>query len=102
NVTCCHLEITPANGCVPPSAVQPLGAGYNSRCVCLKLESRIIPQENLRRVEILPRGPHCKTTEVIAGLSSGERICLNPRTPWVKKLILFIERKERSRWIRIG
>ncbi len=30
-----------------------------------------------------------------AGLSSGERICLNPRTPWVKKLILFIERKER-------
>ncbi|XP_016415478.1 interleukin-8-like [Sinocyclocheilus rhinocerous] len=76
-------------------AVQPLGAGYNSRCVCLKLESRIIPQENLRRVEILPRGSHCKTTEVIAGLSSGERICLNPRTPWVKKLILFIERKER-------
>uniref|UniRef100_A0A8C0YNQ6 tRNA methyltransferase 10B n=1 Tax=Cyprinus carpio carpio TaxID=630221 RepID=A0A8C0YNQ6_CYPCA len=47
------------------NAVQPLGAGYNSRCVCLRLESRIIPQENLRRVEILPRGPHCKTTEVI-------------------------------------
>ncbi|KAI2663003.1 Interleukin-8 [Labeo rohita] len=75
--------------------VQPLGAGYNSRCVCLKLESRIIPQENLRRVVILPRGPHCKTTEVVAGLSSGESICLNPRTPWVKKLILFIEKKER-------
>ncbi|XP_018979943.1 permeability factor 2-like [Cyprinus carpio] len=77
-------------------AVQPLGAGYNSRCVCLRLESRIIPQENLRRVEILPRGPHCKTTEVIAGLSSGERICLNPKTPWVQKLILFIERRERA------
>ncbi|XP_059380835.1 interleukin-8-like [Carassius carassius] len=77
------------------NAVQPLGAGYNSRCVCLTLESRIIPQGHLRRVEILPRGPHCKTTEVIADLSSGERICLNPKTPWVKKLILFIERKER-------
>ncbi|XP_039514355.1 C-X-C motif chemokine 19 [Pimephales promelas] len=77
------------------AAVQPLGAGYNSRCVCLKLESRIIPPDNLRRVEILPRGPHCKTTEVIAGLSSGEKICLNPRTPWVKRLIHFIEKKER-------
>ncbi|XP_067257181.1 C-X-C motif chemokine 19 [Chanodichthys erythropterus] len=77
-------------------AVQPLSAGYNTRCMCLKLESRIIPPDNLRRVEILPRGPHCKTTEVIAGLSSGERICLNPRTPWVKKLILFIEKKERA------
>ncbi|XP_051757495.1 C-X-C motif chemokine 19 [Ctenopharyngodon idella] len=77
-------------------AVQPHSAGYNTRCMCLKLESRIIPPDNLRRVEILPRGPHCKTTEVIAGLSSGERICLNPRTPWVKKLILFIEKKERA------
>ncbi|XP_043100919.1 C-X-C motif chemokine 19 [Puntigrus tetrazona] len=82
-------------GLVLSDAVQPLGAGYNSRCVCLRLESRIIPQESLRRVEILPRGPHCKTTEVIADLSSGERICLNPKTTWVKKLILFVERKER-------
>ncbi|NP_001107123.1 C-X-C motif chemokine 19 precursor [Danio rerio] len=77
-------------------AVQPLGAGYNSRCVCLKLESRVIPQDNLRRVVILPRGPHCKTTEVIAGLTSGERICLNPRTHWVKKLIMFIEKKKQE------
>ncbi|XP_051575639.1 C-X-C motif chemokine 19 [Myxocyprinus asiaticus] len=75
------------------NAMQPLGAGYNSHCMCLKLESRVIPPDNLRSVEILPRGPHCKATEVIAGLSSGEKICLNPRTPWVKKLIHFIEKK---------
>lgn len=30
-----------------------------------------------------------------AGLVSGEKICLNPRTMWVKKLIRFIEKKEK-------
>ncbi|XP_060729497.1 platelet factor 4-like [Tachysurus vachellii] len=77
------------------SAIQPLGKGYNSHCMCLKLESRVIPQHNLRSVEIFPRGSHCKNTEVIAGLVSGEKICLNPQTMWVKKLIRFIEKKER-------
>nr|XP_055050067.1 C-X-C motif chemokine 19 [Misgurnus anguillicaudatus] len=76
-------------------AVQPFGAGYNSHCMCVKLESRVIPKDNLRSVEILPRGPHCKTTEVIAGLSGGEKICLNPSTPWVKKLIRFIEEQNK-------
>ncbi|XP_056610883.1 interleukin-8-like [Triplophysa dalaica] len=77
-------------------ALQPFGPGYNRHCMCVKLESRVIPPDNLQSVEILPRGHHCKTTEVIAGLSSGEKICLNPRTPWVRKLINFIEKKERS------
>ncbi|KAB5579109.1 hypothetical protein PHYPO_G00190960 [Pangasianodon hypophthalmus] len=77
------------------SAIQPLGKGYNSHCRCLKLESRVIPQHSLRSVEILPRGSHCKNTEVIAGLVSGEKICLNPQTTWVKKLIQFIEKKQR-------
>ncbi|XP_051520203.1 interleukin-8-like [Myxocyprinus asiaticus] len=76
------------------SAIQPLGAGYNSHCMCLKLESRVIPPDNHRSVEILPKGPHCKTTEVIAGLSSGEKICLNPRTSWVKKLIHFEKKQQ--------
>ncbi|XP_053353554.1 interleukin-8-like [Clarias gariepinus] len=75
-------------------ALQPLGKGYNSHCMCLKLESRVIPQQSLRSVEIFPRGSHCKNTEVIAGLMSGERICLNPHTKWVKSLILYIEKKE--------
>uniref|UniRef100_A0A8K9XRT9 Chemokine interleukin-8-like domain-containing protein n=1 Tax=Oncorhynchus mykiss TaxID=8022 RepID=A0A8K9XRT9_ONCMY len=41
-------------------------------------------------VEILPRGPHCKTREVIAGLVSGEKICLNSHSGWVKKLARFV------------
>uniref|UniRef100_A0A4W4GB87 Chemokine interleukin-8-like domain-containing protein n=1 Tax=Electrophorus electricus TaxID=8005 RepID=A0A4W4GB87_ELEEL len=67
---------------------------YNSRCMCLQLETRIIPPHSLRSVEIINRGSHCKNIEVIAGLVSGERICLNPRTVWVKKLVHFIEKKK--------
>ncbi|KAI5624656.1 hypothetical protein C0J50_15802, partial [Silurus asotus] len=75
--------------------IQPLGKGYNSHCMCVKLESRIIPQHSLRSVEIFPKGSHCKNTEVIASLVSGEKICLNPHTMWVRKLIQFIEKKEK-------
>ncbi|XP_060781323.1 C-X-C motif chemokine 19 [Neoarius graeffei] len=77
------------------SGIQPLGKGYNSHCMCSKLESRVIPQNSLRSVEIFPRGSHCKDTEVIAGLVSGKKVCLNPQTMWVKKLIRFIEKKEK-------
>ncbi|KAL6490932.1 hypothetical protein MHYP_G00012770 [Metynnis hypsauchen] len=76
------------------SAMQPLGRGYNSQCMCLQLESRVIPPHSLRSVEIYPKGPHCKNAEVIASLVNGQRICLNTRTTWVKKLINFIEKKE--------
>ncbi|KAG9274550.1 interleukin-8-like [Astyanax mexicanus] len=78
------------------TAMQPLGRGYNSQCKCLQLESRVIPRNSLKSVEIIPRGSHCKNTEVIAGLTSGERICLNPKTAWVRKLVQFIEKKERE------
>ncbi|XP_036453384.1 interleukin-8-like [Colossoma macropomum] len=76
------------------SAMQPLGRGYNSQCMCLQFESRLIPPHSLRSVEIFPKGPHCKNTEVIASLVTGHRICLNTRAAWVKKLIHFIEKNE--------
>ncbi|XP_026878310.1 C-X-C motif chemokine 19 [Electrophorus electricus] len=88
------LFILMTNGLLFSYALQPLGKGYNSRCMCLQLETRIIPPHSLRSVEIINRGSHCKNIEVIAGLVSGERICLNPRTVWVKKLVHFIEKKK--------
>ncbi|XP_030636736.1 platelet factor 4-like [Chanos chanos] len=77
--------------------IQPLGGGYNSHCRCQKLESRVIPQRSLRSVEILRRGPHCRFTEVIAGLVNGMKICLDPQTLWVRKLIRFIEKRNAMR-----
>ncbi|XP_075884376.1 C-X-C motif chemokine 19 [Nelusetta ayraudi] len=76
---------------------------YNTRCHCLQVESRIIPPESLRSIKLIPEGPHCPETEVIAGLASGTKVCLNPKSSWVKKLVQFVmdkqlnERKTSSR-----
>ncbi|XP_012678188.1 C-X-C motif chemokine 19 [Clupea harengus] len=79
---------------IATSGMQPLGRGYNSHCLCLGFESRVIPQERLRSVEILPRGPHCKSAEIVAHLVTGEKICLNPRAVWVRKLVRYMMEKE--------
>ncbi|XP_014062556.2 growth-regulated alpha protein, partial [Salmo salar] len=70
--------------------MHPIGRDYNRQCLCNQLESR-------QSVEILPRGPRCKTTEVIAGLVSGEKICLNPHSGWVKKLARFAVKRQSER-----
>ncbi|XP_034424870.1 interleukin-8-like [Hippoglossus hippoglossus] len=72
----------------------PLSRDYNSHCRCVEVESRIIPPDNLRSIKLVPEGPHCPDTEVIAGLMSGEKVCLNPRSSWVKKLIQYVLQKQ--------
>ncbi|XP_023252503.1 permeability factor 2-like [Seriola lalandi dorsalis] len=76
------------------NGMPPISRDYNTHCRCLQVESRIIPPDNLRSIKILPEGPHCPDTEVIAGLASGEKVCLNPRSSWVKKLIHFVLEKQ--------
>ncbi|XP_036407697.1 C-X-C motif chemokine 19 [Megalops cyprinoides] len=73
--------------------------GYTGHCKCLNHEHRLIPARTLRSIEIFPRGPHCKTTEVIATLISGQRICLDQRATWVKKVVSFIKEKRRHKGI---
>ncbi|XP_060922670.1 interleukin-8-like [Limanda limanda] len=72
----------------------PLSRDYNSHCRCVEVESRIIPPDSLRSIKLVPEGPHCPDTEVIAGLASGEKVCLNPRSAWVKKLIKYVLEKQ--------
>uniref|UniRef100_A0A672FWW1 Interleukin-8-like n=1 Tax=Salarias fasciatus TaxID=181472 RepID=A0A672FWW1_SALFA len=67
---------------------------YNTHCRCLQVESRIIPPDSLRSIKLFPEGPHCSETEVIASLANGEKVCLNPRSSWVKKLVRFILEKQ--------
>nr|AGR27883.1 interleukin 8 isoform 1 [Oplegnathus fasciatus] len=76
------------------NGMPPISRDYNSHCRCLQVESRIIPPDNLRSIKLVPEGPHCPETEVIAGLASGEKVCLNPRSSWVKKLIHFVLEKQ--------
>ncbi|XP_067435778.1 C-X-C motif chemokine 19 [Thunnus thynnus] len=68
----------------------PISRDYNTRCRCLQVESRIIPPDSLRSIKLLPEGPYCPVTEVIAALASGEKVCLNPRSSWVKKLVHYV------------
>ncbi|KAM9833307.1 interleukin-8-like isoform 1-T2 [Syngnathus typhle] len=67
---------------------------YNPHCRCLRMETKIIPPENLRSIRMVPEGPHCPQKELIATLVSGERVCLDLQSWWVKKLVLFILKKE--------
>ncbi|XP_005807293.1 permeability factor 2-like [Xiphophorus maculatus] len=68
----------------------PINRDLNPHCRCLQVESRIIPAENLKSIKLVPEGPNCAETEVIAGLVSGEKVCLNPQSAWVKKLVQFV------------
>ncbi|XP_047437771.1 C-X-C motif chemokine 19 [Mugil cephalus] len=79
------------------NAMPPIGRDYNSHCRCLKVESRMIPPDSLRSIKLFPEGPHCPDTEVIAGLANGDKVCLNPRSSWVKKLIQFVLEKQLHR-----
>uniref|UniRef100_A0A8C6WWQ2 Chemokine (C-X-C motif) ligand 19 n=1 Tax=Neogobius melanostomus TaxID=47308 RepID=A0A8C6WWQ2_9GOBI len=79
------------------NGMPPINREYNSHCRCVQVESRIIPPDSLRSIKLVPEGPHCPHTEVIAGLSSGERVCLNPQSSWVKKLVKFVLDKQMQR-----
>ncbi|XP_040822934.1 growth-regulated protein homolog gamma-like [Ochotona curzoniae] len=56
------------------------------RCQCLQMVQGI-HFKNIQSVKMLPPGPHCDQTEIIATLQSGQEICLNPEAPMVKKFL---------------
>uniref|UniRef100_A0A4W5PK49 Uncharacterized protein n=1 Tax=Hucho hucho TaxID=62062 RepID=A0A4W5PK49_9TELE len=64
--------------------MHPIGRDYNRQCLCNQLDSR-------QNFEILPRGPHCKTTEVILEVYVTFRLQLYiPRATHMKHLCLYI------------
>ncbi|XP_057710141.1 C-X-C motif chemokine 19 [Corythoichthys intestinalis] len=72
----------------------PISRDYNTRCRCLRAESRIIPPDSLRSIKVVPEGSHCTHTEIIAILVSGEQVCLDSQSSWVKKLVHFVLEKQ--------
>uniref|UniRef100_A0A2I3HUY2 C-X-C motif chemokine n=1 Tax=Nomascus leucogenys TaxID=61853 RepID=A0A2I3HUY2_NOMLE len=56
------------------------------RCQCLQTLQGIHPK-NIQSVNVKSPGPHCAQTEVIATLKNGQKACLNPASPIVKKII---------------
>ncbi|XP_008321835.1 C-X-C motif chemokine 19 [Cynoglossus semilaevis] len=76
------------------NGIVPISRDFNTHCRCLQVESRIIPPDTLRSIELVPEGPHCPDIEVIAGLVNGKKVCLNPQSTWVKKLVHFLMDKQ--------
>ncbi|XP_040276385.1 interleukin-8-like [Bufo bufo] len=66
------------------------------RCRCINVAKPEKPIKNMKSLEIIPSGPHCKNTEVIITLKSGSSVCVDPSTPWVEKLIKNILEKQNN------
>ncbi|XP_059524648.1 growth-regulated protein homolog gamma-like isoform X1 [Myotis daubentonii] len=56
------------------------------RCQCLETLPGIHPKI-IQSVKVTSPGPHCDQTEVIATLKNGQKVCLNPASPLVKKFV---------------
>ncbi|NXC53799.1 IL8 protein, partial [Aleadryas rufinucha] len=54
------------------------------RCYCRETNSRFIHRKFIQKVDLIPSGPHCKNTQVIATLTTGREVCLEPTALWVK------------------
>ncbi|XP_021144699.2 interleukin-8 [Columba livia] len=57
------------------------------RCQCISTHSKFIHPKFIHNVNLIPSGPHCKNLEVIATLTDGREVCLEPTAPWVKLII---------------
>ncbi|NXC13908.1 IL8 protein, partial [Corythaeola cristata] len=64
-----------------------LEANGNLSCRCAKTTKVFISPRKYSSVEVRPAGSSCRRLEVMIKLKTQERICLDPDTPWVKKLL---------------
>ncbi|XP_029785288.1 platelet basic protein [Suricata suricatta] len=64
------------------------------RCLCMNTVSGIHPS-NIQNLQVLRAGPHCANVEVIATLKNGNKVCLDPEAPKIKKIVQkILESKE--------
>nr|CCQ48611.1 interleukin 8 [Channa striata] len=64
----------------------PRSLGVELHCRCIKTESKHIGSR-IAKAELIPVNSHCDKTEIIATLKTGQKVCLDPEAPWVKKVI---------------
>ncbi|XP_038157592.1 interleukin-8-like [Cyprinodon tularosa] len=71
--------------------------GVELHCRCIQTESRPIGR-HIKSVELIPANSHCQDTEIIATLKKDDvKVCLDPKAPWVKKVIQkIISNKEKA------
>ncbi|XP_037230946.1 C-X-C motif chemokine 13-like [Falco biarmicus] len=70
-----------------PGGAALLEANGNLSCRCAKTTRTFIPPWKYSSIEVRPVGSSCWRQEVMIKLKSRERVCVDPDTPWVKKLL---------------
>ncbi|KAM9382066.1 alveolar macrophage chemotactic factor 2-like [Phaethornis superciliosus] len=70
-----------------PGDAALLEANGNLSCRCAKTTRAFIPPWKYSSIEVWPVGSSCRRLEVVIKLKSLERLCLDPNTPWVRKLL---------------
>uniref|UniRef100_A0A8C4VPI7 C-X-C motif chemokine ligand 13 n=1 Tax=Gopherus evgoodei TaxID=1825980 RepID=A0A8C4VPI7_9SAUR len=61
--------------------------GSYKSCRCTKQTSDFISPRRYESIEIVPFGGACRTTEIILKLKTGQKLCVNPKAPWMQKLL---------------
>ncbi|NXK26252.1 IL8 protein, partial [Arenaria interpres] len=64
-----------------------LEANGNLSCRCAKTTRAFISPSKYSSVEVRPVGSSCRRLEVVIKLKTLERVCVDPNTRWVKKLL---------------
>ncbi|XP_006770711.1 PREDICTED: platelet factor 4 isoform X2 [Myotis davidii] len=56
------------------------------QCMCVKTISGVHPK-HIASLEVIAAGRHCPTSQMIATLKNGQKICLDPHAPLYKKIV---------------
>ncbi|XP_062431015.1 C-X-C motif chemokine 13 [Rhea pennata] len=64
-----------------------LQANSNLSCRCAKTTATFIPPRTYSSVEVRPAGSSCRRQELIITLKNRKRVCVDPDSSWVKKLL---------------
>ncbi|XP_033070351.1 interleukin-8 [Trachypithecus francoisi] len=65
------------------------------RCQCIKTYSKPFHPKFIKELRVIESGPHCANTEIIVKLSDGRELCLDPKEPWVQRVVdKFVKRAE--------
>ncbi|XP_011824356.1 PREDICTED: interleukin-8 [Cercocebus atys] len=83
------LSAALCEGAVLPRSAKEL------RCLCIKTYSKPFHPKFIKELRVIESGPHCVNTEIIVKLSDGRELCLDPKEPWVQRVVeKFLKRAE--------
>ncbi|XP_056345634.1 C-X-C motif chemokine 13-like [Oenanthe melanoleuca] len=83
-----------------PGDTAILEANGNLSCRCLKSTRAFIPPAKYSSIEVRPVGSSCRRPEVVIKLKSQKRVCVDPDTLWVKKLLQDLPHLRKNKALR--